>query len=124
MSTKLTKFITKTDLKKRGWTESIIKKLNLQPDLLKQNPHYKKAPLMKLYSIESVEKLEQSNKFIELLKNSEKRKKSAKKAVETKINKIIDYIKSLTIIIPKKSIEELRNDAIEHYNNLRIYEKI
>jgi hypothetical protein len=46
-------FLTLSGLKERGWTDSIIIKMNLLPDKLAKNPHYIKASPMKLYFITS-----------------------------------------------------------------------
>ena len=109
-------YICKSTLKERGWTDSIIKKLNVQPDKLADNPHYKKAPQMKLYLIEKIKQIEQTSEFKELIKKSEKRKKSAKTTVITRKNNLINYIKYLLIDIPEIDETELTHLAIEHYN--------
>jgi len=113
-------YYTKTELKERGWTESIIKKMEITPDLFKQNPYYKSSPAMKLYSIESIKKLEKTEQFIKLKEKSEKRKKSAKKAVESKKRKNIKNlnkrIKELEINGSYKKFENLKRDAINYYN--------
>lgn len=114
-------YYNKAQLKKRGWTDSIIKKMNLTPDLLKQNPFYKKAPQMKLYLMKSIEELENTEQFIKLIEKSAKRKKSAIKSTETKTDKIISYVDSLKITIPKISSEGLKKNAIANYNDFESY---
>jgi hypothetical protein len=76
---------------------------------------------MKLYSIQKVKNLEDTELFAELRTKSEKRKASARKAVKTKRNKIIDYIKSLRIEIPKLPLNKLDEKSIEQYNNFESY---
>ena len=112
------KYITKTELKKRGFTDSIIKKLNITYDKEKINPMYKSASTMKLYDLSKIESIEKTETFKELLKKSEKRKKSSKKAVQTKLDKNLEYINSMTITF-KKTIpyKTLRDKAIDNYNN-------
>lgn len=115
MTLELDEFFTKTDLKRRGWTESIIKKIGIKPDKTKPNPIYKNAPEMKLFNKTKIQELETSEKFKSLLKNSMKRKKTAQKAVITKKEKLIRLVDSWTIEIPK--IDDLFEKAIEHYND-------
>jgi hypothetical protein len=59
--------LTLSELKERGWTDSIIKKMNLFPDKLAKNPHYLKAAPMKLYFISRIEELEKSEQFSNLI---------------------------------------------------------
>lgn len=84
--------LTLSELKERGWTDSIIKKMNLFPDKLAKNPHYLKAAPMKLYFISRIEELEKSEQFSNLIAKSQSKKEGAKKAVETKITKLYKYI--------------------------------
>lgn len=110
-------YYNKSQLKKRGWTDSIIKKMSLTPDLLKQNPFYKKASQMKLYLTKSIEELENTEQFIKLIEKSAKRKKSAIKSVEKKTNNLINYVESLKITVQKISLERLKKYAIANYND-------
>jgi len=114
-------FVTKSDLKERGWTDSIIKKMSLIPDEIKENPYYRYGPQMKLYGIERIKDLEQTKRFIELKKRSEKRKQSARKTVETKRKKVMDYINSLKIEVPKIPLDELKKEAVKQYNNFHYF---
>jgi len=58
-------YITLTNLKGRGWTDSIIKKMNVLPDKQARNTHSSSAPPTKLYEVVRIEKLEKSGQFIE-----------------------------------------------------------
>ncbi len=49
-------YITQTDLLQReGWTLTIIKKLNFQPDLIKPKHLYGRQSIIKLFSIKDIE---------------------------------------------------------------------
>ncbi|MGR3318568.1 MAG: hypothetical protein ACUZ8O_08815, partial [Candidatus Anammoxibacter sp.] len=110
-------FIKKTELKERGWTETIIKKFCPEPDAIKDNPVYRSAAPMKLYDIERVEKAERSTEFKELMKKSEIRKRAAKRAVLSKKAKLMEYINRMVINVPKLKKCELVQQACKHYNN-------
>jgi hypothetical protein len=43
------------DLRERGWTLTLIVRLLGEPDDLRRNPYYKKAPPMRLYAADRVE---------------------------------------------------------------------
>lgn len=109
-------YIILATLKKRGWTDSMIKKLALTPDKLVRNPRYKKAASMKIFSLQKVERLERTELFNMLLAKSRKRKKSAAKAVETKRTNLFSYVESVPIIIKYIPEPQVTTDAIESYN--------
>lgn len=109
--------ITHTGLKARGWTEAMIKQYLGEPDELKPNPHYKNAAPMRLYSLKRVEKVEKSKKFIEAKSAADRRKESAAKGVATKVEKAIQYAKTVKIEIPIINYDTLVKHACRHYND-------
>lgn len=111
------RFFTKTQLKERGWTESMMKRMELQADKTGRNPCFKNAPLMLLYSKEKIENIESSEKFKELLDRSLNRRNGAKKAIETKTKKLLDYADSVDIQIRYLSDVTLTKMAIKSYND-------
>lgn len=110
-------YITKTQLKERGWTDSIIKKMDLKHDMEKDNPFYKKSAPMKLYSINKIKKIEKTKTFQELYKKVLKRKKSAQKSVKTKKEKILQFANDVDIKIDYMDDKKLTRAAIESYNS-------
>ena len=90
-------YITPTGLRgRRGWIDTMISKLLGDPDRTAPNPHYRSAPKMKLYQLDRVTDAENSGKFVKYVSNS-KKKESAKKAVQTKIDKITRWAESVKI---------------------------
>jgi hypothetical protein len=67
------RMLTLTELKKRGWSESMIRNLLGQPFETKQNPWFKNGADMKLYSLARVESVESTMEFKEALLNKERR---------------------------------------------------
>ena len=109
--------ITPTGLKARGWTESMIKQYLGEPDELKPNPYYKSAAPMRLYNLKRVEKVEKSKKFIEAKAAADRRKESAAKGVATKVDKAIQYAKTVKIEVPIIDYDTLVKHACRHYND-------
>lgn len=72
---------------------------------------------MLLYSKERVKKIEKRKTFIALFEKVKARKESAKKAVETKKQKIIDYVNNMEIDIPLMEIDVLDKKARASYDN-------
>lgn len=109
--------ITPTGLKARGWTEAMIKQYLGEPDELKPNPYYKSAAPMRLYNLKRVEKVEKSKKFIEAKAAAARRKESAAKGVATKVEKAIEYAKTVKIEVPIIDYDTLVKHACRHYND-------
>lgn len=82
---------TKSDLKGLGFTESMMEDLLPKP-ILKTNPKYKSAPQMKLWNMDVVNEVMESEEFKNRLKARERRIKAAQKAVATKQNEFIHQV--------------------------------
>lgn len=114
------KYVTESTLiKERGWTKSLIEKFLQGPDLVVKNPHYRSGPGMKLYLIERISPFESQEIFLKTKIKKENRKVAAAKAVETKKLKLDEYINNIEIHIEKYPIEEIYENAINHYNNFQ-----
>ncbi len=109
-------YITKTELKNRGWTELLIKKFVAEPHATKPNQMYRSASPIKLYKIKTIISIEKSKTFKKDFEKSSKRKSASKKAVETKEKKLIDDASSTKIEICILTKSELLKQAISHYN--------
>ena len=111
-------YISLSSLKSRGWTESIIKRYALQHDKEAVNPYYRSASPIKLYELHKIEAIEATEEFKELQSATLKRKEAAKKAAETKLQAMKDYVHSIEIQMPKMSREQVFRKAVAHYNDL------
>ena len=112
-------YITPTGLSgKRGWTDTIISKLLGDPDRTAPNPHYRSAHEMRLYLLERVMDAENSDEFVKYVSDL-KRKESAKKAVRTKINRIIQWAKTVKIEYDFPNSNRLYGSEREKVNYLR-----
>lgn len=118
-----TDYITKAQVVARGWTESMVKKFLGEPDATKTNPMYKCAAPMKLYDVKRVERIERSKSFREYMEAAAARKASARKAVTTKLEKALNYAKSVEIEIPAMDYTEVVKRACRAYNDWRQYDR-
>jgi hypothetical protein len=93
------KLITQSTLLRRGWTLDIIKDFLHDPDVLAENPHYKKSAPMRLFFVGRVEDAEATPAFLERKKKAIARSTGAKKAavtrksnirITTAVNNVID----------------------------------
>lgn len=100
-------------IKELGFNSKLIKELLPEPEL-RENPYYRKAPKMKLWSQEDVEKAMSSPIFVEEQKKREKRKAASQKAVETKQRKTMQMIdeKISKISVQRLELDKVRYNAI------------
>lgn len=106
------------DLLARGWTKSIIAKFAGAPDIEIPFRFMGNDVIAKYYSKASIELIEKSDEFIEQFEKSKTRKESAVKAVETKVNAIIEFAWTVPIEITfqDSSLVKITKQAIHHYN--------
>lgn len=87
--------ITQSTILERGWTKSMISAFLPDP-IERENPHYKRAAPMKLWELETVEAMEQTEAFKQKKEKADAHRDahraSAKKAVQTKIAKLDDEL--------------------------------
>lgn len=110
------RFLCLADLKGRGWTDGLIKRLLGQPDKLKRNPVFRSKLPMKLYDPGRVLPLENSDEFQDVLKRVGERKKAARRAVETKTVRVKMDLARITIRVPGLGRDRLITRACQHYN--------
>ena len=110
-------FIPYSRLLKRGLTEATIRIFMDPPDKEAPNPHYKNGSPMKLYSLDRIKKIEDTEEFRQFQGQMGYRKVASRKATATKRKKLLDKVNNWVIHINQQNIEEVFNAAIEHYNS-------
>ena len=105
--------LTQAGLKELGWTKTMIETLLPEPEL-KDNPHYKCAAPMKLWTVEVVEAVMETPEYAAAAALAAKRKAAAKKADETKTANAVALAVSLAEKITVKVIpvESLRSRTL------------
>lgn len=119
------KTINKNNLKsKYGFTDSLIKKFLQNHYKEVRNPCYASAAPMKLYYLDEVEKIIDSQEFKIFIEKSKKRQEIAKKSVKTKELKAIEFAQALNIQINSNlTYKELLINAINSYNDFNFYKE-
>ena len=122
-STPQIEYITYTRLiKELGWSKELAEKYLPEPTLV-PNPYYKCAAPMKLYSLEDVQKVSQTEPvrgYLEArMEKRAKRAESSKKAVATKKLKLFEEVnkKIEQIVVELLDDSTLRNLTISAKNN-------
>ena len=115
-----TPMITKSRLKsERGWTDKLLKTFLPAPDLTKPNLHYKSGPPMLLFAIEKIDAIEQTEEFKKAVAETAKRKEGAKKAVETKLGQLRNWLNAVQVDISDFDRDKLIERACKHYNEMQ-----
>lgn len=109
--------ITKTQLKARGWTESLIKRFFPVPTMERPNPRYRSAPPVKLYAVAKIIEIESAQVFLAAKDLAKQRSARAKNIVSQKREETRQWVRSLPPPeIPQYAPEKLKPLAVEHYN--------
>ncbi|EDX82475.1 hypothetical protein S7335_1276 [Synechococcus sp. PCC 7335] len=126
------KLVVKTTLKKEyGWTDRLIAKYQLEPDLLVENPHYRRGAAMHLYALNRVKRIASENEVAAELANvlaqRPARKQAAQQAARTRSiaeqerqeaahQSFHMFLDGLAFIVPTWSVEALLKQALSRYN--------
>jgi len=108
--------VNKKELKARGWTDTQIKKFLGAPDWNEVNPMYKCAAPVCNYHDERVAAVEASAEFIESREKGARRRAGAAQAVETKKQKMQNFLDRLVVVVPEIGEDELTRRACDSYN--------
>lgn len=108
-------YYTLTEVKKLGFNPKMIEELLPDP-ILRTNPHYRRAAPMKLWEQCIVEEAMNNEKFIVYKTESDKRRQSAKKAVQTKYDKLHKEVekKISEIYVQKIDNDRLRKETLRN----------
>lgn len=110
--------ITQTNLiQSRGWTKTLISRFAARPDCEAENPHYKCAAPMKLYSLKRILKIEKRVRFRREFERAQARKAAAAKAAATKEARMEVWVSNLpTPHLPERTPTELTALAVRAFN--------
>ncbi len=109
-------YVSATELRKRGWTDTTIERLLGKADKFEENPVRKNGLPMRFWLMKRVFKIEKSPDF-KLHTPSEDRKIGARKAVETKTKNLLAEVIGFPIKIPKLPLEVVRRNGIEAWES-------
>jgi hypothetical protein len=112
--------LTKTDLRARGWTASLIDTFLPAPDLEKRNPRYASAAPMKLYFLWRIENMERTAQWQERRAVAKKRSESSSRAAAKKAARLLRSLQNMTIVVPILPMNQLVQSACRHYNDMAI----
>jgi hypothetical protein len=109
-------YIPYSRLLQRGLTEATIMIFMDPPDKEAPNPHYRNGYPMKLYSLQRIKQIEETEEFKQVQGQNGYRKAASRKATATKRKKLLDRVNKWEVHINQQNTEELFNASIENYN--------
>lgn len=110
--------LCRSEIKARGWTDTMIDQFLSKPDDIIPHYIYPKTTV-KLYSINRIVDAENSTLFQQRLDLANKRSTSAKKRHLDEISRTRDYVDSIPILLPNEfDLDTLTEMAIENYNKV------
>ena len=109
-------FITKTQLKERGWTDSLIKRFLVEPDKRKPNFRYGGDSEIHLYCLERVTTIEVCERFKAEKSKSNTRSEKSKSIKDQMKIATVEAAESLIVNIEIVDKNNLLKLAIENYN--------
>lgn len=118
------KYVTKSTIKARGWTDGMVSEFLGDPDLERPNPHYSCAAPMRRYDLARVERVEKRKKVRAALAATAAqrgaRKAAAAKGVETKAAATLSHFEAIPApTVPVLDRAELIRRACDSYNARR-----
>jgi len=115
------KYICKSQILERGWTQTMIKKFLGNADLEKTNPIYKCAAPLKLYLEERILAVEETDEFKAAVEKAKKRSAVMTAINDKKRDEILDYVENMHIDIPVMELTNLYKKACQSYNDFQAF---
>lgn len=112
-------FYITTELKERGWTDFLIRKLLGAPDASRPNPRFASAAPMRLYLRERVVAAEQSEQWAALAASVDRRRAGSQRAAETKTARLLAYVDGMDIQVPVLPMPDVLQSACNNYDDLQ-----
>ena len=107
--------LSQTQLKERGWTLALVKKVLDPPDATKSNPHYKSAAPMRLYTASRVEAAERSEEWKQAKARAAQRSEVGKVVAARKAAALVKEAERLPITVTRIPLETVVTRAIASY---------
>lgn len=112
----VSEYLTLAELRERGWSAAMVRKMLDPPDLVRPNPVFRSAAPTKLYEGERVKAAEQSEPFAALRARASRRSEAAKAAAERRRGETLAGVERLRIVIPALEWDVLARRAVAHRN--------
>ncbi|MET8867214.1 hypothetical protein ABZW11_30080 [Nonomuraea sp. NPDC004580] len=112
----MSEHFTLTELRERGWSPMMIRKLLDPPDVLRPNPVFRSAAPMTLYETERVMLAEATESFTALRTAASHRSEAAKAVAERKRGETLTEVEKVRVAVPVLEWDVLARRAVNHRN--------
>ncbi|MFI6063572.1 hypothetical protein [Streptomyces sp. NPDC051286] len=107
-----------TGLRRRGWTDALVRNLLGAPDLRRSGPHHRSGPPMRLYTLVRVERAEPGEEFAAAGGTAARRAAAARAAAERRRQAVLATVRAEPVHVPPLEARELAEQAVRHRNAL------
>lgn len=107
--------LTKTAVQEHGWSPSMVDKLLGVPDLLRSNPHSRKAAPMRLYALDRVAALEQGADFVAMQAVARKRAGASKLAADARRQSLLDEVLRMVVTVDRLPLDLVMHLSLVHW---------
>lgn len=107
-----------TDLKARGWTKSMVRKLLGAPEKSVRNPFG--GPDINYWPLSRVAEIEKTPEFTKLLEAARKRSTKAKQVADARRQALLNRVEAMPISVMKILPQELLLNALASYNAIQV----
>jgi hypothetical protein len=108
--------ITLSELRKRGWTDSLVERFLPECQATMTNPHYKTGPRIKLYVVARVQAIEASAAFQAAAERAKPRREASKRAAVTRKSRLTELIDRIAVAVPRFDWQTLIAKACKQYH--------
>lgn len=105
--------LTASELKARGWTETMIRRFLGPPCATARNPHYRSARPMRIYAVARVDVAERSPGFREAESRARLASARSRTAHETKVKAVVSAAWGIPVALPDVTDSALKANARE-----------
>lgn len=109
-------FLTKPQLRERGWSAAMIHRFLGDPDSSKRNPRFRTAAPMKLYRLDRVAEAEDTGEWGEAREKAQRRSAAGRTRAEGERRRTREVIDAIPVHVTRMPLEKARANAIRHFN--------
>jgi hypothetical protein len=110
-------YVSAGELRARGWTRGMVRRLLGEPDLLRVHPRFREAgPPIRLYRVDRVEAAERSEEFRTVAAAAARRSAAARATAQRRRREVLARIVAEPIDVPRLPPHRLAALAVEHRN--------
>jgi hypothetical protein len=111
-------YLSPAALRRRGWTDGMVRTLLGAPDKRVRNPLYQGAASARLYGLDRIEAAEQSERFPAVAEQAARRSAASLAAANRRREVVLRHVATVELSVPEIASEVLTRRAVRHRTEL------